>query len=98
MILAQLSVAPVGKGISLSSYVQIIIDILEAEGVSFQTNPMSTTIETQDLTTLFTIVQKAHTAVINAGAKRVITELKIDDRCDKHVTMESKLKHLKFSK
>ena len=98
MILAQLSIAPVGKGTSLSSYVQIVIDVLEAEGITFHTNPMSTTIETEDLTTLFTVVQKAHTAVINAGAKRVITELKIDDRRDKYVTMESKLKELRFSK
>jgi uncharacterized protein (TIGR00106 family) len=98
MIIAQLSIAPIGKGTSVSTYVQQVINILEKEGIKYQTNPMATTIETNDLTTLLSIVQKAHDAVVKAGAKRIITELKIDDRKDKNVTMESKLKALSFSK
>ncbi len=98
MIIAQLSIAPIGKGTSVSTYVQQVINILEKEGIKYQTNPMATIIETNDLTTLLSIVQKAHDAVVQAGAKRIITELKIDDRKDKNVTMESKLKALTFSK
>ncbi len=98
MIIAQLSIAPIGKGISVSTYVQQVINVLEEEGINYQTNPMATIIETNDLITLFSIVQKAHEAVVQAGAKRIITELKIDDRKDKNVTMESKLKTLTFSK
>lgn len=98
MIIAQLSIAPIGKGTSVSTYVQKVINVLEKEGIKYQTNPMATTIETNDLTTLLSIVQKAHDAVVQAGAKRIITELKIDDRKDKNVTMESKLKALTFSK
>ena len=98
MIIAQLSIAPIGKGTSVSTYVQQVINILEKEGIKYQTNPMATIIETNDLTTLFSIVQKAHDAVVQAGAKRIITELKIDDRKDKNVTMESKLKALNLSK
>jgi uncharacterized protein (TIGR00106 family) len=98
MIIAQLSIAPIGKGTSVSTYVQQVINVLEKEGIKYQTNPMATIIETNDLTTLFSIVQKAHNAVVQAGAKRIITELKIDDRKDKNVTMESKLKALTFSK
>lgn len=98
MILAQLSIAPVDKGTSLSYYVQIVIDILEDEGIKYKTNAMATVIETHDLRTLFSVVQKAHEAVVNAGAQRIITEIKIDDRRDKNITMESKTKALKFSK
>jgi uncharacterized protein (TIGR00106 family) len=98
MIIAQLSIAPIGKGISVSTYVQQVINVLEKEGIKYQTNPMATILQTNDLSTLFSIVQKAHEAVVHAGAKRIITELKIDDRKDKNVTMESKLKALKFSK
>jgi len=98
MIIAQLSIAPVGKGTSVSTYVQQVIKVLEKEGIHYQTNPMATIIETNDLSTLFSIVQKAHDAVVQAGAKRIITELKIDDRKDKNVTMESKLKSLNLSK
>lgn len=95
MIIAQLSIAPLGKGTSVSRYVKIVIETLKKEQVTFQTNPMATVIETKDIATLFNVVSKAHLAVVAAGAERVITELKIDDRRDKQVTMESKLHALK---
>ena len=91
MIISQLSIAPVGKDISLSKYVKIAINALKDNDVKFKTNAMATIIETKDLDTLFKVVEKAHNAVIESGAKRVITELKIDDRRDKNVTTESKL-------
>jgi uncharacterized protein (TIGR00106 family) len=95
MIIAQLSIAPLGKGTSVSNYVKIVTETLKKEQVKFQTNAMATVIETQDLTTLFTVVQKAHLAVAAAGAERIITEIKIDDRRDKEATMKSKLNSLK---
>lgn len=95
MIISQLSIAPVGKDISLSSYIKKVISVLEESNVKFETNAMATVIETENLTTLFKVVEKAHNAVIDAGAKRVITELKIDDRRDKRATIDSKLDSLK---
>jgi len=92
MIISQLSIAPVGKDVSLSKYVKTALNVLEKNNVKFKTNAMSTVIETEDLETLFKIVEEAHKAVLKSGAKRVITELKIDDRGDKNVTMKSKLK------
>lgn len=94
MIIAQLSIAPVGEDTSLHQYVQIVIDILKKEHITFETNAMATVIEAPDLSTLFNVVQKAHSAVIAAAAKRVITELKIDDRTDKKATMKSKTQSL----
>ena len=95
MIIAQLSIAPLGEGTSVSNYVKIVTETLKKEQVKFQTNAMATVIEIQDLTTLFTVVQKAHLAVAAAGAERIITEIKIDDRRDKEATMKSKLNSLK---
>jgi len=94
MIIAQLSIAPLGAGTSVSKYVKIVIDTLKKERITFQTNPMATVIEINDLPALFNAVQKAHNAVAAAGAERIITELKIDDRRDKDATMESKLRAL----
>ena len=91
MIISQLSIAPVGEGTSLSRYVKIVIDVLKQNKVRFKTNDMATVIETKDLQTLFKVVEKAHNAVIDAGAKRVITELKIDDRRDKNITLGDKI-------
>jgi len=95
MIIAQLSIVPIGKGTSVSSYVNIVLEVLKKEHAKYQTNAMGTVIEIKDLQTLFALVQKAHTAVLSTGAERVITELKIDDRRDKNATIESKLQSLK---
>ena len=92
MIISQLSISPVGIGTSLNKYVKIVLNTLRKSNTTFETNDMATVIETKDLDTLFKVVQEAHNAVIKAGAKRVITELKIDDRRDKNVTIGTKTK------
>ena len=92
MIISQLSIAPVGAGINLSKYVKIVITTLRKNNINFETNDMATVIETENLETVFKVVQEAHNAVIKAGTKRVITELKIDDRRDKNVTIGTKVK------
>ena len=94
MIISQLSIAPVGKDVSLSKYVKKVISVLKENNIKFETNDMATVIETEDLETLFNVVEKAHKAVIESGVQRVITELKIDDRRDKNVTMGTKIKSL----
>lgn len=92
MIISQLSIAPIGEGISLSKYVKIALNVLKKNNIKFKTNDMGTVIETEDIETLFQAVKQAHEAVINSGAKRVITELKIDDRQDKNVRLGTKIK------
>ena len=96
MIISQLSIAPVGEDISLSKYVKKVINVLKENNVTFKTNDMATVIETEDLETLFDVVEKAHKAVMESGARRVITELKIDDRRDKNVTMGTKINSLQW--
>lgn len=94
MIISQLSISPLGESVGVSKYVKIVLEVLKKENIDFETNAMSTVVETEDLDTLFDVVKKAHNAVLNEGAKRVITEIKIDDRKDKNVTAKSKLKSL----
>ena len=94
MIISQLSIAPVGKDVSLSKYVKTAINVFRKNNIKFETNAMATVIETEDLKTLFNAVEEAHNAVVNLGAERVITEIKIDDRRDKKVTIESKMKSI----
>ena len=96
MIISQLSIAPVGEGTSLSKYVKIVINILNENNIEFKTNDMATIIETENLSQLFDVVKKAHNSVLDAGAKRVITELKIDDRRDKMVRIGTKVNSLKL--
>jgi uncharacterized protein (TIGR00106 family) len=95
MIIAQLSIAPIGKDVSVSRYVKIALDVLKNSNIKFATNAMATVIETDTIETLFQVVTQVHHAVMDAGPKRVITELKIDDRQDKNATIESKLRSLR---
>lgn len=92
MIISQLSIAPIGKDVSVSKYVKKVIEVIKKHDVKFETNAMATVIETRGLETLFKIVQEAHMTMVNSGAERVITDLKIDDRRDKNATMKSKFK------
>jgi len=95
MIISQLSIAPVGEGPSVSKYVKKVLNEIKKSGVKYKTNAMATVIETKDIDTLFDVVKKAHNAMISSGVKRVITELKIDDRRDKNATSEAKINAIK---
>ena len=94
MIISQLSIAPLGDSPSVSKHVKKVVDFINKSDVKSETNAMATVIETEDLDTLFKLVKEAHMTMVNSGAKRIITELKIDDRRDKNATINSKLKAL----
>ncbi len=95
MIIAELSIVPLGQSTSVSCHVKTALHSLKQEkNITLYPNAMATVIEAPDLPTLFTAVEKAHNAVLATGAKRVITQLKIDDRRDKHTTVETKLKSI----
>ena len=94
MIIAELSIVPLATPTtSVSKYVKTVLSTLRQEkNLIIYPNAMATVLEAPDLQTLFAAVEKAHNAVLATGAKRVITQLKIDDRRDKKATVETKLK------
>ena len=96
MIIAQFSISPVGKGTSLSKYISEVVKILENSNLKFETNPMSTTIESKDLMNIFNLIEKLNEKLFQLGIERVITDLKIDFRIDKDATMKSKLDSIKW--
>ncbi len=91
MILAQLSIYPVGEGVSLGRYVKKGIKIIEESGYTYQVGGLSTAIEVPDLQELFDLVAKIRQAQFDEGAQRVLIELKVDDRRDKDATLTSKI-------
>lgn len=95
MIISQLSIAPLGDSPSVSKHVKKVVDFINKSDVKSETNAMATVIETEDLDTLFDLVKEAHMTMVNSGAKRIITELKIDDRRDKNASINSKLNALR---
>lgn len=75
-VVALLSVAPVIEG-SMASEVAKAVAALDGFDVEYETNPMGTVIEADDIGTLFDAAQAAHEAV---DGDRVSTVLKIDDK------------------
>ncbi|MEJ2202462.1 MAG: MTH1187 family thiamine-binding protein, partial [Desulfuromonadaceae bacterium] len=67
------------------------LKIVEASGLRYQLTPMGTVIE-GDLDELFRVLRQMHEAPFKAGAVRVSTLIKIDDRrdCQEH-TMAGKI-------
>jgi uncharacterized protein (TIGR00106 family) len=95
MILAQLSVFPIGEGTSLSRFVKKGIEVIQASGYHFEIGGMSTCVEVPDLDALFRLVKKVHQAHLDEGALRISIDLKVDDRRDKDATIQSKRKSVK---
>jgi uncharacterized protein (TIGR00106 family) len=91
MALMEITIIPIGAGLSLSKYVARAIWALEGEpGVDYELTSMGTNV-VGDLDRLLAVASKMHAAVMDAGVQRVLTSIKIDDRKDKPVTLSSKL-------
>ncbi|MDI6639253.1 MAG: MTH1187 family thiamine-binding protein [Methanocellales archaeon] len=91
MVVAELSIIPSSKDVSISKYVRAALEALKSANVKHEQGAMSTTIEAKNLDELFSVVKMAHEAVFRMGAKRVVTTVKIDDRRDKTLSIASKL-------
>ncbi|ARS88526.1 MTH1187 family thiamine-binding protein [Natrarchaeobaculum aegyptiacum] len=81
-VIALLSVAPVIED-SMAGEVAKAVDALEEYDVEYETNPMGTVIEAEEIGELFAAAQAAHEAV---DADRVSTVLKIDDKRARETT------------
>ncbi|MHC1586570.1 MAG: MTH1187 family thiamine-binding protein [Candidatus Hecatellaceae archaeon] len=92
MVVAELSIVPLGSGVSVSKLVAEAVRVLERRGLKFQVTPMCTVFETSTVREAFEAAVEAHEALFKAGALRVLTTLKVDDRRDKpRVSMQDKV-------
>ena len=96
MAIIELSVVPVGTGTpSVSKYVAGAVRILQNErDIKYKLTAMGTIIE-GDLEHLLTLVRKMHQSAFDAGAMRVVTTVKIDERRDKPSSMSGKVEAVK---
>ena len=95
MAIVELSIVPVGTGTpSISQYVATAVEALREEtDVKYELTAMGTIIE-GDLDKLLAVVGRMHRAVL-AGALRVVTMVKIDDRRDKPLGIQYKVDSVK---
>jgi uncharacterized protein (TIGR00106 family) len=92
MAMIDISVVPVGTGSpSVSEFVAGAVNIVKNEaGIKYRLTPMNTVIE-GDLEQLLAVAKKMHDSAFSAGAARVVTTIRIDERRDKPLTMEGKI-------
>ncbi len=95
MAILEIAIVPIGTGdSSVSDYVAGCQKILANSGLCYTLNPMGTVIE-GNIDQLLEIVKKLHESPFEKGAKRVYTNMRIDDRRDKNASMEQKLNSVK---
>ncbi|MFP8869978.1 MAG: MTH1187 family thiamine-binding protein [Myxococcota bacterium] len=92
MAIVAVSISPIGEAVSVSKFVGAALDVVQAqERIRFRLDPMFTTLE-GDLSEVYGLISDMQEAVFAAGATRVSTVIKIDDRRDRAVSMEDKVK------
>ena len=92
MAIVAVSISPVGEGVSVSRYVAAALGVVrDQERIRYRLDPMFTTLE-GDVGEIFALVQRMQEAIFAAGARRVSTVIKIDDRRDRSVRMEEKVR------
>ncbi|AEF94736.1 protein of unknown function DUF77 [Desulfotomaculum nigrificans CO-1-SRB] len=93
MAVVEITVIPLGtESTSLSKYVAGCLQVLQQAGdIKYQLTPMGTVIE-GELTKVLELVRQMHEQPFMAGAQRVNTIIRIDDRRDKQATMEGKVR------
>ncbi|MDN4074741.1 MULTISPECIES: MTH1187 family thiamine-binding protein [Fictibacillus] len=97
MAIIDITVIPIGtESPSVSSYVAGIQRVLEKyeDQINYELTPMNTIVE-GDLDVLLNVIKEMHEAPFQEGIQRVATNIRIDDRRDKHSTMKSKLESVR---
>ena len=92
VVIAEVTFSPLGTATpSLSKYVAAAVRVLsEHPEVKHQLNPMGTVLE-GERADIIRVVEEMNEAIFAAGALRVGTALKIDERRDKAASMEHKV-------
>ncbi len=91
-VVAEVSVLPVGTaGTAMSTYVAACVRVLEKySDIKYRVTPMGTVLE-GPLDRILAAVERMHEVPFGMGAMRVVTDIKVDDRRDKVISMESKV-------
>jgi len=94
MAIMEISIIPIGtKTASVSRYIADAVKILQKEkNIKFNLTSMGTIVEADSIKKLLKIARKMHNEILKNEIERVVTSIKIDDRKDKKISMEGKIK------
>ncbi|MCW8859064.1 MAG: MTH1187 family thiamine-binding protein [Deltaproteobacteria bacterium] len=90
-VIVDLCVVPLGVGVSVSKYVALCQQILEAAGLKIRLHAYGTNIE-GEYDQVFQAIRRCHEEIHAAGAPRISTTIKLGTRVDREQTMADKLR------
>ena len=90
-VLIDLSIVPIGVGVSLSPYVAACEKVLTEAGLKTALHSYGTNIE-GEWEDVFAAVKRCHEVVHEMGAPRITTTIKLGTRTDRVQTMEDKVR------
>lgn len=91
MPLLEISVIPVGSNTpSFSSNVSKAVELIKSKGLNYQVTPTATVIE-GNIDQLMEIAKEIHQNELTNGTKRVVTNICIDDRIDKPLSLQQQV-------
>jgi uncharacterized protein (TIGR00106 family) len=93
---AEISVIPIGirsqTTTSMSKEIAAAFDsIQKIKGLKTMLTPMGTQIESNNFANILKAIEVAHEVVRTAGAKRIMSTIRIDERLDKSISLEEKV-------
>ncbi|MBW2231434.1 MAG: MTH1187 family thiamine-binding protein [Deltaproteobacteria bacterium] len=92
MAIVAVSISPIGAGTSVSRHVAAALRVArEQQRVQVRLDSMFTTLE-GELHEVMALIGRMQEAVFEAGAERVSTVIKIDDRRDRAARMQDKVR------
>lgn len=89
MTIAEFSISPTGKDVSVSKYVARCLDLVDRSGLPYKLNPMGTVVE-GSFDEVMNLIVRCHKAIAK-DCERVSTIIKIDDRKGAHNQIETKV-------
>ena len=92
-VIAEIKILPFGSGTAGVSHILAdCVNVLEkANDISYQVTPMATIVQ-GPLDRILELVKEMHELPFSQGIQRVVTGITIDDRRDKPITMEGKVR------
>ena len=89
-VILDLTVVPLGVGLSLSKYVAVCERILQERGLTYQLHANGTNIE-GEWDEVFAAIKQCHERLHEMGVPRISTVIKAGTRTDKDQTMQDKI-------
>ena len=89
-VIVDLTIVPIGVGVSVSKYVVACHKVLEDAGLKTNLHSYGTNIE-GEWDEVFAAIKKCHEVVHEMGAPRISTMIKCGTRTDRSQTMQDKI-------